>query len=111
MGPMNHRVIIPSLAIALCVFASVAAAGEVVLTGTRMKALHDSREDVVYDVCVKPEAEAGPVIVTAGSGTIVLKPGDCHQMSGAHITARPETALTGAMRSTVTFRDAGTGPR
>jgi hypothetical protein len=77
--------------------------GEVVLTGTEMKTLHDSKDPVAYRVCVKQEPTAGAVKVTTGINDMTLQPGDCGNVTGMHITATPETALSGAQRSIVTF--------
>jgi hypothetical protein len=85
--------------------------GEVVLTGRDMKTLHEGEDSAVYNVCVKADRNAGPVTVTGGSGTITLKPGDCHVVNGMRITATPEQPLTGAQRSTVTFEEPERGTK
>lgn len=87
----------------LAAMATTAMAGEVVLTGTEMKTLHDSKDPVAYRVCVKQEPTAGAVKVTTGINDMLLEPGDCGNVTGMHITATPEYALTGTMRSIVTF--------
>ncbi|MET0292918.1 MAG: hypothetical protein ABW136_11195 [Steroidobacteraceae bacterium] len=81
--------------------------GEVVLTGTDTKTLHDSRTSSTYNVCVKQDKEAGSVRIMNDAKTTTLKPGQCEHVMGMKITATPAMALTGTARSTVTFEKHG----
>lgn len=76
--------------------------GEVVLTGTDTKTLHDGKAQA-YRVCVKQESHAGSVKIMNDATSKTLEPGACENVSGARITATPSKPLVGDMRSTVTF--------
>jgi hypothetical protein len=79
--------------------------GEVVLTGSQTKTLRDSKDVASYEVCVKPDREAGSVTVMSGSTHKTLAPGECGTLSGGHITAMPTKPLKGALHSTVTIKE------
>jgi hypothetical protein len=77
--------------------------GEVVLTGSDTRTLRDSEDIASYDICVKMDRQAGPVMVMSGSTSKTLAPGECGVITGGHITAMPAKPLPGASHSTVTI--------
>ena len=77
--------------------------GQVVLTGSEVKTLHDGKDIDAYRVCVKADKEAGTVKVMNDAKFVTIKPGDCQQVAGMKITATPALPLSGTQHSTVTF--------
>lgn len=76
--------------------------GELVLTGSEVKNIHEGKEAKEYRVCVKTETQAAPMRVIYDGQEVALKPGDCTEVSGK-IDVTPEHALTGKAHIVATF--------
>jgi len=77
--------------------------GELVLTGSEVKNIHEGKEAKEYRVCVKTETQAAPMRVMYDGQEVALKPGDCTEVSGKKIDVTPEHALTGKAHIVATF--------
>lgn len=77
--------------------------GELVLTGSEVKKMHEGKEAKEYRICVKTEKDAAPMKVMYDGQETVLKPGECKDVSGKKIDAMPEHALTGSAHIVATF--------
>lgn len=80
--------------------------GEIALTGSEVKNIHNGKEAKEYRVCVKTEAEAAPLRLRYDGQEAVLKPGDCKDVTGKIIDATPAQALTGKAHIVATFHSA-----
>jgi len=77
--------------------------GEIVLTGSDVKKIHEGKDAREYRVCVKTEKDAAPMKLLYDGREAILKPGDCKDVSGKKIDATPEHALTGSAHIVATF--------
>jgi hypothetical protein len=77
--------------------------GEIVLTGSEVKKIHEGKDASEYRVCVKAEKEAAPMKLTYDGQEAVLKPGDCKEIMGKDINATPAQALSGSAHIVATF--------
>jgi hypothetical protein len=77
--------------------------GEIVLTGSEVKKIHDGKKAKEYRVCVKTETEAAPMKLSYDGEHKVLMPGDCQTVMGKKIEASPANPLTGKSHIVATF--------
>lgn len=77
--------------------------GEVAITGSEVKKIHDGKEAKEYRVCVKTEKDAAPMKLRYDGQEAVLKPGDCKEVAGKMIEATAAQALTGSAHIVATF--------
>lgn len=77
--------------------------GEIALTGSEVKRIHEGKEAKEYRVCVKTEKEAAPMKLMYDGQEAIIKPGDCKDVAGKTIEATPAHALTGSAHIVATF--------